>query len=143
MPRPGHDGHREHPLYREQRSVERQFAHDEIVGQARGLELPRCGEYAKSYGEVVGRSLFPDIGRSHVDDNFLSRIFEAAMVYGRAYALGALFDHGVGQSDHNELKSGLTQHLDGDRYGINALERCSGKFYKHKNAGIRWVKMIW
>ena len=127
----GLDCHGKCAAYRQHGAVEGQLAHNHVPAQFGRLNLPRAYQQGDSDGKVVGRTLFLDIGRSHVHHHALARKVITALANGRNHTLVAFLDSGVRETDNAELQAVLNRYFNGDDQGVNAVDGGSVSFDKH------------
>ncbi len=72
--------------------------------------------------QIIRRPLFSNIGRSHIDDNFMPGPFVTVHPHGRFDTLLALFHGIVGQAHHKKFDALRNIHLHGDGIGIDATD---------------------
>ena len=116
----GQLNHGKGSAYRPHAGIQAQFAHNEVLLQLGHVPLPRSGNHAQGYGDVVAAALLVHIGGCQIDDNFLSRHVEAPGLQGRHRPKEAFLDGGVGQSDQMQAYAQRYFYLHGDRNCLNA-----------------------
>ncbi len=123
--------HWQHPLYRQQRAVERQFPHYHVFPEPLGGELLVGGENPYGEGQVVGSPLLLDLGGSHVDKYLAAREVKPAVADSRLHPLYALLDRFVGHSDQRNRETRLNESLYRDVYGVDTLQGRAADLYEH------------
>ena len=112
-------------------AVESQLTHDEVARQFVGHDHVARRHDAYGNGQVIGRALLADVGRSHVDGDLRGGHLVARVEQGGTDALMALLDSRIGKSHEEELHSTRCVHLDGDDGGIDTLHGGSEDFDQH------------
>ena len=128
---PSQYGNGQRAAYGEYRAVEREFTHNHVAAEFLGRNLFGGGQDTDGQRQVVGRTLFSQVGRCEVDNELAVRKFVAVVLQGRAYAFVALFYGGVGQPYHVEVNALRTVYFDGYGQGVDALHGCSENFDQH------------
>ena len=124
-------GHGQHAAHGAHAAVERQFAHNDVVRQ--GWSCYYFSSYEGGYGDrqIVGGSLFTNVGRRHVDSHRLSGQPVARLFECRAHPFMAFLDSSVRQTYYAVVYTPVDYSFDRHYYGINAADGGSVGFDEH------------
>ena len=110
--------HREGPADSPDAAVQAQFPHNQVLPQSGQLPLPGGGNDPQGDGQVVPAALLVHVGRSQVDDNFLSGNVKSLSLQGRDGPQQAFFHGGVGQPHQVDADPQGDFNLDNNGYGL-------------------------
>ena len=102
-------------------AVEAQLAHEHVAREPLRAHHAHRRQDAYGHGQVVGRTLLADVGRSQIDDQLLRGELVPVDLDGGHDALVAFLYCGVGQAHKEELHSARVCHLYRDGDGVDAL----------------------
>ena len=140
-PFPGHRGHRERPLDRPDRSVQRQLSHKEEPGQVLRVHTARCAQYSYGHRQIKGRTLFLQICGSEVDSDVLRRQNKSTVAQRRFHSFAAFAHRGIRQTDRHEIQllPGTEIDFDGYRVRLDA-EDCRGLHSKKHSVSFPYIR---
>ena len=110
------DGDGQHAARRLNRSVERQLAEQNEVGDVASLDDAARREDAERDRQVERRARLSHVGRRQIDDDSVRRKVEPRVPDRRLHAVAALTHARVGQPDHRERRK-TERHVDFDVHG--------------------------
>ena len=115
------------------RSVERQLAEHDELGDVPPFDDALCGEDTERDRQVERRAGLAHVGRREVDGDAVRRELEPGIADGTAHAVAALAHARVGQADHRESRQ-AERHidLDVDGRGVDAKQRGGPQTCEHR-----------
>ena len=114
-----------------ERAVEREFAHDHVVGGGFVRDLSRGGQDADGDRQVERCAFLAHVGRCHVDRDLFAWPAEAVGLEGGVDAVRGLLDGVVRQTDQVVPHSLRDIDLDGNGNGRDAFDGTSVCLYQH------------
>ena len=113
----GFNGNGQCASHRLQMTIQRQLAHNIIITHL-VITFDLLGSYQNSYRQIqiIGSSLLTNVGRRHIDDDFLTWDFEAIILQSSINSLLAFLDGTVGQTDKKETDARFNIHFYRDGY---------------------------
>src|SRR6185437_2726935 len=131
----GGDGDRQGAANPTNAAVERQLAHENIVGNFFSGQSAVRADNAERHGQVEAGAFFLDIGRSQVDGDVGGRNVVAAVLQRRADTLAAFAHRGIGQADGDKVvfvgSDAGDVNLNLDHVGVNAIDSGTESLNKH------------
>ncbi len=123
---------RQHPGYRGDAAVERQFAEHAVAPQRVRRQRPDRAHHGERDRQVVVRALLGQVGRGEIDGDALGREREARGDQRRPHPLARFRHRLVGQPHHHEGDgAGGDLHLHVDGAGLDPLEGDGGDARDH------------
>ena len=115
-----------------QTSVQRKFPHNNVLVNFVGLDLGRSHKNSDGESQIISRTLFSQIGRRHIDGNFLARHVVTVIFEGSCNSITAFLD-GIVRQTHQMVTDSFI-HIDfyGDGSRFDPKNGTSKNFYQHK-----------
>ena len=139
---PGHRRHSQYPVGVPQTAVQRQLAQENRAGRRR-INLPGAQEHPHRDWQVVGWSLFLQIGRRQVNSDALQGKFAAAVAQGGPDPLLGFLDRGIGQPHDVEGRQAWG-NVDFDLYheAVQSYDGAGMRIGKHVSRSLasRWFR---